>query len=418
MTTPHLLYIDPGTGSMLFSVLIGAAATLFFLGKAALIKIKLLFSAKKNGALKTLDSQYKKYVIYNEGLQYWNTFKPICDEFEKRKIELTYYTSAQNDPCFSQNYEFVKSEFIGEGNMAFVKLNMLSAGFVLMTTPGLQVYQMKRSKNVKHYSNILHASSDATMMRLFALDYFDSVLCTGDYQKEDIRTLEHQRDIKEKELITVGCPYLDFNKQKLESITPEENHIFTVLLSPTWGESALLSRYGERLLTPLVNTGWRIIIRPHPQSKKSEAKMLETLQEKYKSFENVVWDFNSDNTPSMKKSDIMISDFSGIIYDYTFLCDKPVIYVNANMNLMIYDAYDLVDKERGKNIWQFERLRQFGIELNEADFENIKEVIQKASSSEELKKYRHLAKDEAWMNEGKAASSIVDYMIKTMDNIS
>ena len=26
-----LLYIDPGTGSMLFSILIGAAATLFFL---------------------------------------------------------------------------------------------------------------------------------------------------------------------------------------------------------------------------------------------------------------------------------------------------------------------------------------------------------------------------------------------------
>ena len=43
------LYIDPGTGSMLFSILIGAAATLFFLGKAAILKLKLLFSAKKNG---------------------------------------------------------------------------------------------------------------------------------------------------------------------------------------------------------------------------------------------------------------------------------------------------------------------------------------------------------------------------------
>lgn len=43
------LYIDPGTGSMLFSILVGAAATLFFLGKAAFLKVKLLFSAKKNG---------------------------------------------------------------------------------------------------------------------------------------------------------------------------------------------------------------------------------------------------------------------------------------------------------------------------------------------------------------------------------
>ena len=34
------LYIDPGTGSMLFSILIGAIATLYFLLKAVVIKIK------------------------------------------------------------------------------------------------------------------------------------------------------------------------------------------------------------------------------------------------------------------------------------------------------------------------------------------------------------------------------------------
>ena len=408
------LYIDPGTGSMLFSILIGAAATLFFLGKAALIKIKLLFSAKKNGVA-TTDTNYKKYVVYNEGMQYWNTFKPVCDEFEKRQIELTYYTSAQNDPCFEQNYKFVKPEFIGEGNMAFVKLNMLSAGVVLMTTPGLQVYQLKRSRNVKHYSNVLHAASDATMMRLFALDYFDSVLCTGDYQKEDIRTLEKQRGISSKELVTVGCSYLDYNKQKIDAIPEEENHPFTVLVSPSWGPSSLLTKYGEKLLTPLVNTGWRIIVRPHPQSKKAEPKVLETLQAKYAENKNVEWDFNKDNTPSMKKSDIMISDFSGIIYDYTFLCDKPVMYVNADLNLMVYDAYDLQDKENGKKIWQFEKLKKLGIELKEEHFADIQNVIQNASDSKELADLRHEAKNEAWMYQGQAGKNIVDYMIKTME---
>ena len=141
MNNFFLLYIDPGTGSMLFSILIGAAATLFFLGKAALIKVKLILSGKKDGSAQ-LDASYNPYVIYNEGNQYWNTFKPVCDEFEARKIALTYYTSSKTDPVFEQNYQFVKPEFIGEGNAAFAKLNMLSAGFVLMTTPGLQVYQL------------------------------------------------------------------------------------------------------------------------------------------------------------------------------------------------------------------------------------------------------------------------------------
>src|SRR5574344_2752110 len=181
------LYIDPGTGSMLFSILIGAAATLFFLGKAAILKLKLFFSGKKNKNAGAVDASYKKYVIYCEGKQYYNVFKPVADEFEQRKIMLTYYTSAKDDPIFDQKYEYVKPEFIGEGNNAFARLNLLSAGVVLMTTPGLQVYQLKRSKNVKHYAHILHGASDATMYRLFGVDYFDSVLLSGEYQKEDIR---------------------------------------------------------------------------------------------------------------------------------------------------------------------------------------------------------------------------------------
>jgi len=243
--TTYLLYIDPGTGSMLFSVLIGAAATLFFLAKALLLKLKLIFAGKKDGGAQ-LDSSYKPYVVYNEGNQYWNTFKPVCDEFEKRKISLTYYTSSKTDPVFEQNYEFVKPEFIGEGNAAFAKLNMLSAGFVLMTTPGLQVYQLKRSKRVSHYSHVLHMPNDATTYRLFGLDFFDSVLLTGDYQKTDIRFLENQRGIAQKDLVTVGCPYLDVYKENIASIPNEANHPFTVLVSPSWGDVGILKKYGEK----------------------------------------------------------------------------------------------------------------------------------------------------------------------------
>jgi CDP-glycerol glycerophosphotransferase (TagB/SpsB family) len=406
------LYIDPGTGSMLFSILIGAAATLFFLGKAAILKLKLLFSAKKNGVA-TTDTNYKKYVVYNEGMQYWNVFKPVCDEFEKRQIELTYYTSAEKDPCFEQNYKYVKPEFIGEGNMAFVRLNMLSAGIVLMTTPGLQVYQLKRSKNVKHYSHVLHMPNDATTYRLFGLDYFDSVLLTGDYQKTDLQYLENARNITKKELVTVGCSYLDILAEKIKSIPEEDNHNFTVLVSPSWGSVGVLSKYGEKLLDPLAKTGWNIIIRPHPQSKKSEKEMLDRLEARYKDNANIVWDYERDNIYSLKKADIMISDFSGIIFDYTFLCDKPVIYVADNIDLRPYDAYDL-----GKELWQFETLKKMGIKLDENNFENIAEVIKNASDSKELSEQRKIAKETAWMNIGNAGKNIVDFMIQKEESLS
>lgn len=410
LTTFLPLYIDPGTGSMLFSILIGAAATVFFLFRALLLKIKFILSGKKDGSAQ-VDSSYKPYVIYNEGNQYWNTFKPVVEEFEARKIPLEYLTSSKNDPIFDQKYNYVKAEFIGEGNSAFAKLNMLSAGVVLMTTPGLQVYQLKRSKNVKHYSHVLHMPNDATTYRLFGLDFFDSVLLTGDYQATDLRYLEKKRGINKKELVTVGCPYLDVYKQNIAEIPAEENHPFTVLVSPSWGDVGLLKKYGEKLLDPLSKTGWRIIVRPHPQSKKSEAEMLERLTARYKDNPNIVWDYERQNIFSLKKSDIMISDFSGIIFDYTFLCDKPVMYVNAGMDLRPYDAYDL----DGKELWQYSVLRKFGTELKEEQFANIKEVIQSVSDSKELEEARHAAKAEAWMHEGEAGKNIADFMISKVE---
>lgn len=403
------LYIDPGTGSMLFSILIGACATLFFLAKAFWLKLKLFITGGKG---QKLDKSYKKYVIYSEDKRYWNVFKPVLDEFESRKIDITYYVANDKDPVFDEKYQFVHPEVIGEGNKAFAKLNLLSAGIVLMTTPGLQVYQLKRSKNVKHYSHIFHSPGDPTMYRLFGIDYFDSILCTGDYQFADIREMERQRNLPAKELVTVGCTYLDVFKKKMEEIPPEEKHKFTVLVSPSWGKSALLSLYGEKLLDPLVATGWRIIIRPHPQSRISEAEMLKKLEDKYKDTPNVEWDSNRDNFYSLKKADIMITDFSGIIWDYTFLCDKPVMYANAEMELGPYDAYDM-DHE----IWQFATVKKIGIKIEEKDFPNIKNVIQNASDSPELAAARHKARDEAWMHIGEAGKRTADFMISTMEKL-
>ena len=225
--TTNFLYIDPGTGSMLFSILIGATASLFFLTKALWLKIKVFFSGKKDGV--EIDTSHKPYVIYNEGKQYINLFKPIVEEFERRKMNLSYLTSIKDDPIFNEELEFVEPEFIGEGNAAFAKLNMLSAGIVLMTTPGLNVYQLKRSRRVDYYANIIHAASDPTMMRLFALDFFDAVLLTGDYQIKDIRFLEEQRGITRKELPVVGCPYLDATKEKIDSIPAPIKKVIAVI---------------------------------------------------------------------------------------------------------------------------------------------------------------------------------------------
>ena len=397
------LYIDPGTGSMLFSILIGAAATIYFVARAVIIKAKVLFSGGKTQAAKNRH----KCVIYAEDKRYWNLFKPVVDEFEKRNFPILYLTSSKEDPCFESAYNNIVFEYIGEGNKAYARLNLISADFVLMTTPGLDVYQLKRSKAVKHYSHLIHGTSDATLYRLFGLDYFDSILLAGDYQGDDIRRLETLRGLPAKQLVTVGCPYLDLAAQRMPPVVP---HPFTVLVSPSWGSSALLTRYGEKLLDPLLDTGYNIIVRPHPQSKISENAMLERLSLRYKDRDNITWDYEIDNIFSLSKSDIMFSDFSGIILDYVFLYDKPVIYSNYSFDLRPYDADDL-DHEP----WQFKTLKEIGIELRESDFSSIGDVIQKASNSASLTEARRIARDTAWQCRGKSGALTADFVIETIE---
>jgi CDP-glycerol glycerophosphotransferase (TagB/SpsB family) len=402
-----LLYIDPGTGSALFSILIGIAATVYFLGRALIIKLKVTLSG---GNISASSEQTNPYVIYNEGKQYSNVFKPILDEFETRGINLLYLTSGSDDPLLNEHFNFIKSEYIGEGNKAYSRLNILNADVVLMTTPGLNVYQLKRSKVVKHYAHVLHMATDATMYRLFGLDYYDSVLLTGDYQVNDIRTLEQQRGIPAKKLVTVGCTYLDVYADKIKQFHSNKEQPFTVLVSPSWGPSALLSRFGEKLLDPLVKTGFHIIVRPHPQSKKSESSILEKLTLKYKDIPNFEWDYKPENIFSLSKANIMISDFSGIIFDYVFLFDKPIIYVKQGFDLRPYDADDLGD-DTVEKLWQFMSLKEIGLELREEDFLNITEVINNATDNKELRQARNKAKDTAWQYRGEAGKRIVDHLL-------
>ncbi|MDR0636318.1 MAG: CDP-glycerol glycerophosphotransferase family protein, partial [Treponema sp.] len=228
------------------------------------------------------------------------------------------------------------------------------------------------------------------------------------------RALEQQRRLPAKELVTVGCPYLDVYAERIKQIPQEEQHPFTVLVSPSWGPSALLSRYGEKLLDPLVKSRWRIIVRPHPQSKKSEAAMLDALTAKYKNSANLEWDYERENIFSLKKADIMISDFSGIIFDYAFLCDKPIIYVKQGMDLRPYDADDL-GENAVEELWQFTTLEKIGIELKEEFFPTIDNVIKNAADSAELKAARQKAKDEAWQYRGKAGKRIADFMMKHVE---
>ena len=397
-------YIDPGTGSMLFTLLIGLLSTGYFFLKKYFIKIKFLLSG--GGAKGAAESEELPYVIFSDSKRYWNLFKPICDEFERRGLPARYWTASPDDPALEVPYEHVKCEFIGEENKAFARLNMMSATICLSTTPGLDVYQWKRSKGVRWYAHVLHAVGSAAGYRMFGIDYYDAMLLSGDFQVEEVRELERLRNLPAKECVLVGCPYLDVMAERLKGLKPPEKDRVTVLLAPSWGPSAILSVYGTRIIDALVNTGYEVIIRPHPQSKVSEADMLDGLMKAYPDGIDVSWNFDNDNFDVLNRADVMITDFSGVIFDYALVFDKPIIYTEGQFDNAVYDAAWL-----DKPLWKFSVYPTLGIPLDESQFPKMREVIDDVLADDRLKAGRDAARADAWVYRGESTVRTVDYLV-------
>lgn len=397
------LYIDPGTGSMLLSLFIGIATAAIFGLRALFIKLQFILSGgktDKNAAFNNIP-----YVIFSDHKRYWNVFKPICDEFEKRAVDLVYYTCSPDDPALTAEYKHLKAEYIGEGNKAFAKLNMLSADILMATTPNLDVYQWKRSKNVKCYVHIPHTVDDLSGYRMFGLDYYDVVLTSGTNQNELIRKIESLRPaIKEKELVTVGSLPLDNLKVKYDANQRVKNDKPVILLGPSWGKSAILSRYGEKFLSALQKTGYKIIVRPHPQTIVSEKDVLEPLTQKFPDFE---WNYDNDNFEVLNRADLLITDFSGIIFDYSCVFDKPLIYADTSFDTLPYDADWLSEP-----IWAFRVLPEIGVQLKENEFDSIGTVIENALASKNLQEGRQKVRNECWHNPGNSAKAVTDYLLE------
>ena len=404
------LYIDPGTGSMLFSILIGVISTLVFFGRQLFLKLKFILSG---GKAEKISNSKIPYVIFSDHKRYWNVFKPVCDEFEKRGIDLVYWTASPDDPVLSEKYEHIKAEFIGAGNKAFARLNMMNAGICLSTTPGLDVYQWKRSKNVDYYVHVFHEVGEPVTYRMFGIDYYDAALLSGDFQKDYIHAIEGQRNIKKKELVTVGCTYLDSMKKRLsENQKPEANKNPVILLAPSWGETSILSRFGSKIIDSLLQTGFTLVVRPHPQTVVSEKHILEPLQKAYPDSDKIQWNFDNDNFDILNKADVLITDFSGIIFDFSLVFDKPVVIADTHYNTAPYDAAWIDDQ-----LWRFKVLPELGIPLQEKDFPNLKAILSDLLSNEKYQAGRDRVRQEAWQHQGNAAKNIVDYLVEKSNQL-
>jgi CDP-glycerol glycerophosphotransferase (TagB/SpsB family) len=217
--------------------------------------------------------------------------------------------------------------------------------------------------------------------------------------------MEAKRELPVKDLKLVGIPYMDDMAARLDSVGAAEPHERTVLLAPSWGDSALFGVYGGKIIEKLLETGYHVIVRPHPQSFKSEKELMDKLMEKFPNSDKLEWNRDSDNFEVLRRSDILVSDFSGVTFDFSLIYDKPVIYTTPNFDLGPYDAWWMEEP-----LWTTTILPHIGAELTEDKMDSLKELIDTCIEDPRYAEGRKKAKEETWANAGAGAKAVADYL--------
>ncbi|MCD4793738.1 MAG: CDP-glycerol glycerophosphotransferase family protein [Bacteroidales bacterium] len=410
-----LLYIDPASTSALLYIIIAVAATLAFAFRGFFYKIKNFFLGK--GFVNRNEFENTDIIFYSEGKQYWSVFYPIIKALEKKNIECAYLTSDENDPGLNYKSEFLSTKFLGNLTMTSVYLNKLKAKFVGMTTPQLDVMMIRRSKHVQHYAHIVHAPIDVFTYRKFAFDYFDSVFCSGPHQIEGIKKLEEKRGTEKKLLLETGLTYYDVMLDDIKKLPETKKQRPVVLVAPTWKEYSIINRFGVSFFENLLkDDSYDVILRPHPQTYVSFPKLIAEIEEKFKDNPRMTSDKASIGTESMMKADLMISDLSGVFWDFMFLYSKPVLLLKTEFGSI--EGFE--GSELDYEMWEMRERNRVGHVFDENDVEDINVIVKDLLDKPPVTQLEELKKQSVFNfgNAGETTANQILDVLKDIDNNS
>jgi len=249
-----------------------------------------------------------------------------------------------------------------------------------MTLTDLNNSIVKRSKFIKNYIYYFHGAVSTTKVYTStAFDNYDTILCNGNYQVDEIRMREKLEKLKEKKLIKTGFFYFDYvNKKILKKKDSNE-----ILVAPSWNKDKknFINEDFEEILTCLLNSGLNVRFRPHPETIKRSKSFILDYKEKFKN-KNFFFDDEIENIQAMENAKCLITDNSGISIEYLLLFKKPVIF---------YDEFDKIhnDKfEKYKNIHTIEdKIKsEFGYKFKKDEILNIKQIINQSINEFDEKK--------------------------------
>ena len=296
----------------------------------------------------------KHLVFYSESSGFYKYYQGIIEWLlAHTNLTIHYITSDPEDQIFAlaEKEDKIRAYYIGEKRLITLMMKM-DADVVVMTMPDIENFHIKRSyirKDIE-YIYIPHCMDSLNMtMRTGSMDHYDTVYCVGKHHTEEIRKTEEAYGLPPKKLIDWGYCLLDRmieDYRKADKTPHEKKHI---LIAPSWQKDNIVDSCLEGMLDDLAGKGYEVVVRPHPQQVRLQQDKMDRLKERYAKNPDIdiQTDFSSNST--VFEADLLVTDWSGIAYEYAFTTKKPVLFVDTPMKVMNpeYQKIDTVPI----NIW-------------------------------------------------------------------
>ncbi|MBO5166222.1 MAG: YidC/Oxa1 family membrane protein insertase [Lachnospiraceae bacterium] len=340
---------------------------------------------EKEDYKKFLSGPKKRLVFYSERNGFYKYYKNIIEEIIRRtNIVVHYITSDPEDAVFALESEQFKPYYIGDNKMIVLMMKM-ETDIMVMTTPDLENFQLKRSY-VKKDIEYIYVPHDVNSSNLTfhknALDHFDTIFASGYKNKEEIQEREKQYNLPAKNIVEWGSCVIDDMTEAYAKMQEEEQQVQdkkTILIAPSWQKDNIMDSCIENLLDSLKGLNYRIVVRPHPQYVRHFEARIDSLIQKYGPGVEIQKDFSSNRTVYM--ADLLVTDWSSIAFEYAFSTLKPVLFINTPMKVVNEDYKELktvpIDIELRDKV---------GISIEEDETAKLPEAVEELLYAEKFSK--------------------------------
>lgn len=283
----------------------------------------------------------KHLVFYSEKSGFYKYFKNVIEYLIKHSNVIIHYVT--NDPKdkifeFAKAQPHIKPYYIGQKRLITLMMKM-DADIVVMTTPGLDNYYLKRSyirKDIEYIYMFHGIASTQMVVPKASYDNFDTIFCGGQHHIDELREAEKMYDTKVKTLVPCGYGLFDNLISEYEKMGEVHNPRPKILIAPSWQEENIMDSCIDELISQLAGNEYDLIVRPHPEYIKRNPNKIKDFLARYQTKMNEHFmaetDFSSNTTIFM--ADLVITDWSGIAYEFSFSTLQPSLFIDTPMKVL------------------------------------------------------------------------------------